>query len=74
MSRVWVAHYDDWSDLGIFATEVEALRHAVDHSGMQVKSHILPWLSVRTGLSEGVRPAGGGRRRWRHRRIACGMC
>jgi hypothetical protein len=32
---VWIAYHDDWSGFVVFKNEVEALRHAVDHS-MQV--------------------------------------
>ena len=31
----WVAYYTDWSGLRLFASEVDALRYAVDH-GMAV--------------------------------------
>lgn len=33
---VWVAYYSDWSGAAIFASEIEALRHAVNMS-MSVK-------------------------------------
>lgn len=29
---VWLAYYSDWSGISMFASEVEALRHAVDNS------------------------------------------
>jgi hypothetical protein len=33
---VWLAYHGDWSGWVVFAAEIEALRHAVDHS-MRVK-------------------------------------
>jgi hypothetical protein len=32
---VWLAYYNDWSGMAVFATEVEALRYAVQ-KGMAV--------------------------------------
>jgi hypothetical protein len=32
LSGVWLAYYTDWSGLAVFATEIEALRYAVDHT------------------------------------------
>ena len=29
---LWLAYYEDFSGLVIFASEIEALRHAVDHT------------------------------------------
>lgn len=28
----WIAYYSDWSGIAVFGTEIEALRHAVEHS------------------------------------------
>lgn len=33
----WVAYYNDYSGITVFSTEIEALRHAVNH-GMAVTS------------------------------------
>lgn len=48
---VWIAFYSDWSSFALFETEIEALRHAVDHS-MRVKSLTLPCFDVRVVASE----------------------
>jgi hypothetical protein len=29
---VWLAYYSDWSGMAVFATEIEALRYAVEKS------------------------------------------
>lgn len=34
--EVWVAFYNDLSDVVVFLTEVEALRYAVERDGMRV--------------------------------------
>ncbi len=39
---IWVAYYSDMSACGLFTTEVEALRHAVEHSMPKVKKVVLP--------------------------------
>ena len=36
----WVAYYSDWSGVSIFATEIEALRHAV---GKSMEVGFFPW-------------------------------
>lgn len=40
-SVIWMAYYSDRSAIVLFETEMEALRHAVEHS-MQVKKLTLP--------------------------------
>lgn len=32
MSGIWIAYYDDWSGFCVFEEEIDALRHAVEHS------------------------------------------
>jgi hypothetical protein len=34
---IWMAYYHDFSGMGLFATEIEALRYAVNHSMTVVK-------------------------------------
>ena len=46
MTTVWMAYYLDWSQFALFETEVEALRHAVEHS-MQVRKITLPSGDIR---------------------------
>lgn len=29
---IWVAYHDDWSGMVVFRDEIDALRHAVEHS------------------------------------------
>lgn len=41
---VWIARHSDWSGIAVFATEIEALRYAVDHS-MQVA--FMTWGEIR---------------------------
>lgn len=31
-SGVWLAFHSDWSGIAVFATEIEALRHAQEHT------------------------------------------
>lgn len=33
---VWLAYYSDWSGMAVFSEEIDALRHAVERSGMHV--------------------------------------
>lgn len=51
MNVVYLAYYDDWSGFALFATEVEALRHAVEHS-MKVKTITLPCEEVRDAVNK----------------------
>lgn len=48
---IWVVYYFDFSGFGIFETEIEALRHAVDNS-MNVKAVTLPCVDLRVILLE----------------------
>jgi hypothetical protein len=47
---VWVAYWDDFSELAIFTDELEALRHAVEHTSMQVAK-----IQVGRGVREQLR-------------------
>lgn len=57
---VWIAYHFDWSGFALFATEVEALRHAVDRS-MSVGELTLPCPDPKTQL-ERVRNASAQKR------------
>lgn len=45
-SVVWMAYYSDWSSFALFATEIEALRYAVEKS-MHVRELRLPATEIR---------------------------
>lgn len=50
-ARIWVAYYSDWSEIAIFAEEIDCLRYAVDHVSMEV-AHLELGRSVQEQIRE----------------------